>query len=186
MLVIDVGNLNIEGVTTAKFLATREEGKLVREYIADELEKLIAGEVLLLDFSKVIIIDWSCSDEIIAKIVSRLKGKEFGDKYICLSNLSKNHKENINAALSDKNLATVMLDNNELSVIGSINTYLHETFKYVINNKEVTARQLADDLKVQINTASTRLLNLYKECLIKREEDVITEGAKQFIYKSLI
>ncbi|OPZ94322.1 MAG: hypothetical protein BWY74_00666 [Firmicutes bacterium ADurb.Bin419] len=186
MITLDIGNIRIDGVTSTRFLATREEGKFVREYIAEELEKLENGDLLILDFTNVTIIDWSCSDEIIAKLVSRLKGKEFGDRYICLSNLSKNHKENINAALSDKNIATAVLEDNGLLIIGSINTYLHDTFKYVINNEEVTARQLADSAKIQINTASTRLLNLYKECLVKREEDAITEGAKQFVYKSLI
>ncbi|MBI4707638.1 MAG: DUF4325 domain-containing protein [Candidatus Omnitrophica bacterium] len=53
-------------------LVTRETGKKIREAIEGMLEKELDGTVVTLDFDGIGIIDYSCADEIIAKLITRL------------------------------------------------------------------------------------------------------------------
>jgi hypothetical protein len=50
---------------------------------------------VIIDFSKVGIIDYSCADEGNCKLISRLLGGEYGDKYLLLTGLNDNQKESI-------------------------------------------------------------------------------------------
>ena len=59
-------------------------------YMANEPE----GSVVALDFSSIGIIDYSCADEIVTKLVSRLLSGEYGNKYLMLAGLNENQKEN--------------------------------------------------------------------------------------------
>ena len=61
--------------------------------------------MVALDFSKIGVIDYSCADEIVTKLVSRLLSGEYGDKYLLLTGLNENQKENIEVALERKDLA---------------------------------------------------------------------------------
>jgi len=49
-------------------LVTRQSGQIIRNRIEKDIEKEIDGEIIALDFSKIGIIDYSCADEIIAKL----------------------------------------------------------------------------------------------------------------------
>src|SRR4030043_1784986 len=80
-------------------LVTRPSGQVIRERIEKDIEKEKNGEVIALDFSKVGIIDYSCADELVAKLVSRFLSGEYGDRYIILTGLNENQKENIEVAL---------------------------------------------------------------------------------------
>ncbi len=75
-------------------LVTRQSGQVIRERIEKDIAKEKDGEVIALDFSKIEIIDYSCADEIVAKLISRLVSNEYGDKYIVLTGLNENQKEN--------------------------------------------------------------------------------------------
>ncbi|MBW1614303.1 MAG: DUF4325 domain-containing protein, partial [Deltaproteobacteria bacterium] len=53
-------------------LVTRPSGQVVRNRIEADIGKEENGSVIALDFSKIGIIDYSCADEIVAKLISRL------------------------------------------------------------------------------------------------------------------
>jgi hypothetical protein len=91
----------------SKDLVTRPSGQAIRERIERDMEKEPAGAVVALDFSKIGIIDYSCADEIVTKLVSRLLSGEYGDKYLMLAGLNENQKENIEVALERKDLAVM-------------------------------------------------------------------------------
>jgi len=63
-------------------LVTRTSGQVIRERIERDIAEEENGEVIALDFSKIGIIDYSCADEIVAKLISRLLSGEYGDRYI--------------------------------------------------------------------------------------------------------
>ena len=113
-------------------LVTRNSGQVIRERIEKDITKEKDGEVIALDFSKIGIIDYSCADEIVAKLISRLIGEEYGDRYIVLSGLNENQKENIEVALERKDLAVMaeMKDGKKI-LIGSLTNYLQETLNFV-------------------------------------------------------
>ena len=178
-------------------LVTRETGRVIRERLERELEK---AEVIYLDFSKIGIIDYSCADEIIARLVSRLVGGEYGERFIVLTSLNPTQEENIHVALEKKKLAllkqtaikgltpkkgTRIAKGQGLEIIGFIANHLREVFDLVNERGRLTAKELSDELNLELNTAATRLLNLYKKYLVTRTEETSSEGGRQFVYGSV-
>jgi hypothetical protein len=183
--IYDLRDLMDEHLATSN-LVTRETGRSMRELIELRLEREPEGAVVALDFSHVGIIDFSCADEIISKLVARLQGLEYGDKYVVLHGLTSTHEENIAVALERKKLAVlVSRPDGSWRLLGSLNPYLNEALQFVMNQKEITARDLADDTQVEISLASTKLLNLFKARLVQRTSERLPDGGRQFIYRSL-
>jgi len=166
-------------------LVTRPSGQVVRERIERDIVKEKYGEVIALDFSKVGIIDYSCADEIVAKLVSRLLSGEYGDKYIILTGLNENQKENIEVALERKELAVIanMRDGKQV-LLGSLNNYLKETLNLIVKKSKITASELSKTMKLEANTSGTRLLNLHKKRLVKRIDE-IRNGGRVWIYEKI-
>jgi hypothetical protein len=169
----------------SKDLVTRQSGQVIRERIERDIEREPGGTVISLDFSKIGVIDYSCADEIVAKIVSRLLSGEYGCKYILLEGLNENQRENIEVAVERKDLAVIaeMKDGNR-SVLGSLNSYLKDTLDFIVEKKRATSRELSEAKKIEANTSGTRLLNLYKKRLVKRVEEVQSDG-KIWVYQIL-
>jgi hypothetical protein len=168
-------------------LVTRETGRSIRESIEARLEREPEGTVVALDFSHVGIIDFSCADEVISKLVARLQGLEYGDKYVVLHGLTPTHEENITVALERKKLAIlVSRADGSWRLLGSLNPYLNEALQFVMQQRELTARDLADETRVEISLASTKLLNLFKARLVQRSSERLPDGGRQFIYRSLL
>jgi hypothetical protein len=169
----------------SKDLVTRPSGQAIRERIERDMEKEPAGTVVALDFAGIGIIDYSCADEIVTKLVSRLVSGEYGDKYLMLAGLNENQKENIEVALERKDLAVMaeMKDGGRV-VLGNLNNYLKDTLDFIVKKKKVTARELSEAKKVEANTSGTRLLNLYKKRLVKRVEETRGDGA-MWVYELL-
>jgi hypothetical protein len=183
--IYDLRDLMDEHLATSN-LVTRETGRSMRELIELRLAREPEGAVVALDFSHVGIIDFSCADEIVSKLVARLQGLEYGDKYVVLHGLTSTHEENIAVALERKKLAVlVSRPDGSWRLLGSLNPYLNEALQFVMNQKEITARDLADDTQVEISLASTKLLNLFKARLVQRSSERLPDGGRQFIYRSL-
>jgi hypothetical protein len=167
-------------------LVTRETGAVIRERLERELMTEADPTVAFFNFSGVGVIDYSCADEVIAKLTSRLLSNEYGDKFIVLEGLSSNQMENIAVALERKKLAVLYLqEGGGWQVIGFLNNYLRKTLVSVMERGSITLRELAQEGGIGLNTGGTRLLNLYKKRLIWRSEEVSKEGGRQFVYKSL-
>jgi hypothetical protein len=161
----------------SKDLVTRPSGEKIRRRIERDMGKEPDGAVVALDFVKIGIIDYSCADEIVAKLVSRLLSGEYGDKYLILTGLNENQKENIEVALERKDLAvTAAMKDGDRVVLGNLNNYLKDTLAFVSVRKKATAKDLADARKLEANTSGTRLLNLYKKRLVKRVEERRSDG----------
>ncbi len=169
----------------SKDLVTRPSGQTIRKRIEQDLENEPDGAVIGLDFSKIGVIDYSCADEIIAKLVSRLLSGEYGDKYLLLTGLNDNQKENIEVALERKDLA-VMAETRDGKrvVLGELNNYLRDTLDFIVKRRTVTSKDLSDGRKLEANTSGTRLLNLHKKRLVKRVEEMRNDG-RIWVYELL-
>ncbi len=158
-------------------LVTRQSGHVIRERIERDIAKEKDGEVIAIDFSKIGVIDYSCADEIVAKLISRLVSGEYGDRYMVLTGLNENQKENIEVALERKDLAVMAeMKDGQKVLIGSLHNYLQETLNLIISKGKITAGELSEALNLPANTSGTRLLNLYKKKLVRRSTESRTEG----------
>ena len=169
----------------SKDLVTRPSGEAIRRRIERDIENEPDGAVIGLDFSKIGVIDYSCADEIVAKLVSRLLSNEYGDKYLLLTGVNDNQKENIEVAVERKDLAVVAeMKDGSRSILGALNSYLKDTFEFIVKKKKVTSKDLADARKLEANTSGTRLLNLHKKRIVRRIEEVRSDG-KIWVYELL-
>jgi len=110
---------------------------------------------------------------------------EYSDKYLILTGLNENQKENIEVALERKDLAIMAeLRDGARLLIGSLNNYLKETLDFIRKKKKVSAKDLSDGLKLEANTSGTRLLNLYKKRLVRRVDETGKDG-KVWVYEPL-
>ena len=166
-------------------LVTRTSGQAIRERIERDIAQEEDGAIIALDFSKIGIIDYSCADEIVAKLISRLLSGEYGDKYITLIGLNENQRENIEVALERKDLAVMaeMQDSKKI-LLGSLNNYLKETLNLILKKGRITAKDLSESMKLEANTSGTRLLNLYKKRLVKRVDEMVN-GGKVWVYEKI-
>lgn len=164
-------------------LVTRQSGQVIRDRIEKDIAQEENGGVIALDFSKIGVIDYSCADEIVAKLISRLLSGEYGDRYITLTGLNENQKENIEVALERKGLAVMMeMGNGEKVLLGSLNNYLNETLSVIIQKGKLTAKELSETMNLEANTSGTRLLNLHKKRLVRRTDET-REGGRVWIYE---
>ncbi len=166
-------------------LVTRLSGQAIRGRIERDIAKEGDRAVIALDFSRIGVIDYSCADEIVAKLVSRLLGGEYGDKYILLTGLNENQKENIEVALERKGLAVMAkTKGNRKTLLGNINNYLKQTLDIIFKKNKVTARELSEVMELEANTSGTRLLNLHKKRLVRRTEEIMN-GGRVWVYESV-
>ncbi len=167
-------------------LVTRQSGQIIRNRIEKEIENAKDGEIVVLDFSNTGIIDYSCSDEIIAKLVSRLLSGEYGDKYIILLGLNENHKENIEVALERKELAVMaQMNDSKILLLGSLNKYLAETLSLILKKGTITSKELSETMNLEANTSGMRLLNLHKKRLVQRIDE-IRNGGRVWTYGNIL
>ena len=125
-------------------LVTRQSGQAIRGRIERNIVKEGDRAVISLDFSKIGVIDYSCADEIVVKLVPRLIGAEYADKYIILTGLNENQKENIEVALERKGLAIMAkTKGNKKILIGNINNYLKQTLDFILEKDKITAKELS-------------------------------------------
>ncbi|HHT9115388.1 MAG TPA: STAS-like domain-containing protein [Candidatus Wunengus californicus] len=166
-------------------LVTRVSGQVIRERIERDITHEEDGAIIALDFSKIGIIDYSCADEIVAKLISRLLSGEYGDKYITLIGLNENQRENIEVALERKELAVMaeMRDGRKI-LLGSLNNYLKETLNLILKKGKISAKDLSESMKLEANTSGTRLLNLHKKRLVKRVDEMVN-GGKVWVYEKI-
>ncbi len=166
-------------------LVTRPSGQMIRGRIEKDIEMEKDGAIIALDFSRIGIIDYSCADEIVAKLISRLVSGEYGVKYIIIMGLNENQKENIEVALERKCLAVIAkLRNSEKILLGNINNYLKQTLDIIFKKDKITAKELSKIMKLEANTSGTRLLNLHKKRLVKRTEEILN-GGRIWVYECL-
>ena len=174
-----------------KEMAGRSRGARLRETIEKILRE---GDepCLVIDFSGMGSIDFSWADEVVAKMVSRLWGDEYGEKYLVLKGLNPSQEENIGVALERKKLAVLTTGPGGWRIIGSLNNYLVQTLNQVMNTRRLTLKELSEKEKIGMNTSGTRLLNLYRKRLVLRIEGVndsnrdATHRGRQYVYQSLL
>ena len=174
-----------------KEMAGRSRGARLRETIEKILRE---GDepCLVIDFSGMGSIDFSWADEVVAKMVSRLWGDEYGEKYLVLKGLNPSQEENIGVALERKKLAVLTTGPGGWRIIGSLNNYLIQTLNQVMNTRRLTLKELSEKEKIGMNTSGTRLLSLHRKRLVLRIEGVndsykdATHRGRQYVYQSLL
>ncbi len=145
-------------------LLTRSFGRKAFTILERELKRTRVGDLLVLDASKISLIDASFADEALLELFVKLQHGRYGDRYMALASPSDDTLDNIEGALTRKGLKfpfpTIGLEN-EIKLIGALEPNLRETFELLMRTRKLTARDLADKLHISIYNASNRLRRLH-------------------------
>lgn len=123
---IAVARMLREAVTTPYLnLVTRPTGVAVR----GRIESVLASsewETAMLDFSDVVLLDLSCADEVVAKLV-RMAKQRLG-RIVALRGLDEHLWESIHAVLEHQQLAVAVLADGSITLLGSVPADVHRLF----------------------------------------------------------
>jgi hypothetical protein len=133
-------------------LVTRHTGAAVRGQIEQLLDNAHAREVELtvIDFSHVAMIDFSCADEVIAKLLIRYADDESPrPAYFVFRGVSEDHWDAIEAVLERHALALVLEEDDGPRVVGVISDDERRTWETVyrlgLADADAAAEELAAD-----------------------------------------
>lgn len=170
-------------------LIMREIGEKTKEAICRKLSGLNLNTVLEMNFGSIRFMDVSCADEVVVKVLARLEAGEYPDRFIVLSRVGVQHRENIEAALKAAKKAVIVKENEGWGLLGELVNSYRETLSKVMALGSITARELQEEMGYNtVNEASTKLIFIYQRCLIAREpsREAVRGGGTQFRYISLL
>lgn len=139
-------------------LITRPTGAAVRSVIQHHLSQLPPAPTWL-DFSQVGLMDFSCADEVVAKLL--LGTEPAGERYILLRGLDDDHSQTISEVLGHQSLAVAVLDQyGRPTLLGKTNPDLRIVFGRAHALGPGWAEDLAADLGWSVERAADALLML--------------------------
>ena len=107
-IAIDVGNLVQRTVASLySHLVTRPTGRAVRMAIENQLSEVGDRSLSLIDLSEVTILDFSCADEVVAKLLQHYAGDERAEAFFVFRGVNEPHRDQIEVVLRRQGLATV-------------------------------------------------------------------------------
>ncbi|MBI4408490.1 MAG: hypothetical protein HY561_02200 [Gemmatimonadetes bacterium] len=120
---IDLSALVRRSVATLySHLVTRPTGQALRVGIESQICELGAPCLSVLDFSQVVVLDYSCADEAIAKLLARFQRDDRpAEAYFVARGVGSRHRETIEAVLARYGLALVAeLDDVGFTLLGGL------------------------------------------------------------------
>jgi hypothetical protein len=146
------------------------------------------GTVFIYDMEQVEGMNGSGIDEVIVKPLKWLRQElKTQDKYLYLINLSEeeDHLYNLRKTLRDEDVVVVAQSGVSFELIGDLGDASKELLELTYKHKQITARFASDSLGKKLNLVSTQLNKLHEQRLLKRQEEQLEEGGRQFVYSSL-
>jgi STAS-like domain of unknown function (DUF4325)/Winged helix-turn-helix DNA-binding len=167
-------------------LVTRDFGQKAYPFLEEVMRQLPTGFYLVFDFNGVRTVDTAFARESFGQLLTNTLGGHFGGARFILANLSVNAWDTFETLMKRRGNGTFFLALQPvgLQVVGHMEPNLEEVFELLKEHKELSARDLADQLNLEINTASTRLKKLHDLGATMRREEVIDRG-RQHIYRLL-
>ncbi|HRP07407.1 MAG TPA: hypothetical protein PLL69_02870 [Gemmatimonadales bacterium] len=127
-------------------LVTRPTGAAVRHRLVSALRDLERTEALL-DFSRIGLVDYSCADEVVAKLVAVLH--ELPVSRVVLGGVREDQAEAIEHALIRHGLAVLALEDssNRPMLLGAVDDDCRQVFSVLVTVVRATAGPIADRLE---------------------------------------
>ena len=171
--------LNIAGPD----LLLRDYGRRAFPTLEENLLLTPAGQALSLDFSDISVMDTSFADETLLELATGLIEGKYGDRFLILERPSPATIDNIEGTIARRRIKIALLvqQTDGMQLVGHIEPNLAEVWQMALPAVTLTARGLANQLGLQLNTASTRLHKLYNARLLARYEE-ITSAGRQHLY----
>lgn len=165
--------LNRVGSGAHRDLVTRSTGRAVRSSIEMELAQRSGLMVVVLDFSNVRLIDCSCADEIVAKLLQgSLAADAAGPTFFLIRGLNDHQIEEIAFVLKRHQLALVAEAQGELQVLGEVAEQARLAFQRIAEKGRAAAADLARDLAWPMERVHEALSELTGRRLVMQDAEL--------------
>ncbi|CAN5122401.1 hypothetical protein BH24GEM2_BH24GEM2_00950 [soil metagenome] len=148
-LAIDLNQLAHRSVTSLySNLVTRPTGRAVRMGVESQIAELNPPAVCLsvLDFSSVRVLDYSCADEIVAKLLLRYQAdSRTSEVYLLVRGLQEHHHDAIEAVLERHGLLLVVEAEGVYSLLGPTNPAERACWRALVRRGPSTPSAVARD-----------------------------------------
>ena len=172
-------------------LVTRPTGAAVRSGIEQQLEEAKERTLIVIDFTHVGLLDFSCADEIVAKLlvsycepaaerrVSVTRVTAPRDCYFLFKGVNDSHLDAIDAVLQRRGLALVaQVDDGLLVLIGTVDDRERRAWEVVTRLGRAVPADIAGEVGVEEPQAEVLLDALTRRRLIMRfDEGYVAVGA---------
>lgn len=154
-------------------LVTRQTGRAVR----DGIERLISdrGEAIaVIDFRDVAVIDFSCADEVVAKLVMGPEGDEQpqGPRFVLIRGVHEHHMDPVEGALRRRGLAvSAERIGGEPVLLGEVEPEAVMAWRMLSDCGRIRSDELARLMGVEPDCCDTLLCELLRRRLVRRSGD---------------
>lgn len=150
-------------------LLTRPTGAAVRAAIEALLAEGHPPTITTLDFTHVKLLDFSCADEIVAKLLMRhVESALVDDRYMCFRGMREDHLDAVEAVLERRALALVWDRDGSLELLGRIDADERRHWDVVRDAGPLTADSVATTLGASTSETEVHLENLWRRRLLMR------------------
>jgi hypothetical protein len=146
-------------------LVTRPTGRAVRMGVESQISELGAARqpcLSILDFSKVRIIDYSCADEIVAKLLLRYASDPRpGEVFFLIRGLQEHQQDAVEAVLERHELLAVLQDETRgFLLLGPADPFQRSCWHALVGRTLVRASELAAEMQLPEGVITSTLHSL--------------------------
>jgi hypothetical protein len=151
-------------------LLTRDTGMAVRHQIERELASNGGGGITSLDFSSIGMMDYSCADEVVAKLLVLLQNDDLTrGGYVVFRGIGEEHLELVESVLKHHDLALVCLcDDGNPRLIGRVTEAEQRAWDMVRVRGQAVPSELADEFGFGEDFVAGVLDELSRRRLVRR------------------
>ena len=146
-------------------LVTRPTGAAVRTQIELQLRDTDPS-LTIIDFSHVSMIDFSCADEVIAKLLLRLSSDR--EAYFVFRGLNDDHWDSVEAVLERHGLALVIESESGVELVGVVDDLERRAFQAIKRHGRCECWQLARDLSETEGRVRGAMERMWRRRLVMR------------------
>lgn len=154
-------------------LVTRPTGVAVRQAIEAALAELPEPNVTVIDFAQVKMLDFSCADEVVGKLLDFYQNAAAQpQRYFLIRGVHDGHLEAIEAVLERYNLAVIVEEEGgALRLVGTLEDGARRAWQVVNAHGRCGLLDIERTLAVPAETASRALDHLSARRLVMRRDD---------------
>ncbi|HEX6308590.1 MAG TPA: hypothetical protein VFZ69_10410 [Longimicrobiales bacterium] len=142
-------------------LVTRPTGRALRLGIESQIGEIGSVCLSVLDFTQVVVLDYSCADEAVAKLIQRYQRDDRpADAYFVARGLGEQHRDPIDEVLVRHDLALVAEVEGEFTLLGRADALEQDAWHVLQRVRRGRPCDIAQELatvEVRIGTALRRL-----------------------------
>jgi hypothetical protein len=153
-------------------LVTRSTGAAVRGQIEQLLNETHERALTVIDFSQVSMIDFSCADEVVAKLLMRYAVDDPpSDAFFLFRGVTEHHSDAIEAVLERHGLALALEADGEVHVMGAVSDDERDAWTAAYRLGRADTAAVAKALCTDTDDARRRLDALCRQRLLMRMDD---------------